>query len=174
MARRNGGRPSIEPLAKHHDRLGFSSGIDALDIYFRDRVGQDLRNKVAAPFVLVDRQSGAIAGYYTLSALSIKLSELPEAVRRKLPKYPIVPATLIGRLAVDRRSRGQGCGELLLMDALHRSLRQSEHIGSFAVVVDAKDDQAKAFYERYDFLPFPDDAMRLFLPMPTIARLFPQ
>ena len=124
---------------------------------------------MAAPFVLL-LTDGTIAGYYTLSSTSVQLPELPEQVVRKLPRYPLVPATLLGRLAVDRRQQGKGYGRFLLADALFRAARSE--IASFAVIVDAKDDNARRFYERESFLPFPDQPMRLFRPMADIRRLF--
>ena len=124
---------------------------------------------MAAPFVLL-LTDGTIAGYYTLSSTSVQLAELPEQVVRKLPRYPLVPATLLGRLAVDRRQQGKGYGRFLLADALFRAARSE--IASFAVIVDAKDDNARRFYERESFLPFPDQPMRLFRPMADIRRLF--
>lgn len=124
---------------------------------------------MAAPFVLV-LEDGTIAGYYTLSSTSVRLSELPEQAVRKLPRYPLVPATLLGRLAVDRRQQGKGYGRFLLADALYRAARSE--IASFAVIVDAKDENARRFYERESFLPFPDQPMKLFRPMADIRRLF--
>ncbi len=124
---------------------------------------------MAAAFVLV-LHGGAIGGYYTLSATGVNLEDLPAQITRKLPRYPLVPATLVGRLAVDRRHRGKGYGRFLLADALSRSVRSE--IASFAVIVDAKDASARRFYERESFLPFPDQPMRLFLPMADIAELF--
>lgn len=124
---------------------------------------------MAAPFVLV-LLDGTIAGYYTLSATSVQLGELPAQTVRKLPRYPLVPATLLGRLAVDRRQQGKGYGRFLLGDALHRAARSE--IASFAVIVDAKDESARRFYERESFLPFPDQPMKLFRPMADIRRLF--
>ena len=124
---------------------------------------------MAAPFVLL-LTDGTIAGYYTLSSTSVQLAELPEQVVRKLPRYPLVPATLLGRLAVDRRQQGKGYGRFLLADALFRAARSE--IASFAVIVDAKDGNARRFYERESFLPFPDQPMRLFRPMADIRRLF--
>jgi GNAT superfamily N-acetyltransferase len=124
---------------------------------------------MAAPFVLV-LPDGTIAGYYTLSATSVQLGELPAQMARKLPRYPLVPATLLGRLAVDRRHQGTGYGRLLLGDALHRAARSE--IVSFAMIVDAKDESARRFYERESFLPFPDQPMKLFRPMADIRRLF--
>ena len=124
---------------------------------------------MAAPFVLA-LPDGAVGGYYTLSATSVNLAELPAQVSRKLPRYPIVPATLLGRLAVDRRHRGKGYGRFLLADALYRSVRSE--IASFAVIVDAKDENARRFYERESFLPLLDRPMKLFRPMADIEQLF--
>jgi GNAT superfamily N-acetyltransferase len=124
---------------------------------------------MAAPFVLV-LPDGAIGGYYTLSSTAVKLTELPNDVARRLPRYPLVPATLLGRLAVDNRVQGRGYGRFLLADALLRAVRSE--IASFAVVVDAKDDAARRFYERESFLPFPDQPMKLFRPMADIEKLF--
>lgn len=133
------------------------------------QAGQDARKNMAAPFVLV-LPDGTIAGYYTLSSTSLQLGELPEKTARKLPRYPLVPATLLGRLAVDRRQQAKGYGRFLLADALYRAA-QSE-IASFAVIVDAKDDNASRFYERESFLPFPDQPMKLFRPMADIRKIF--
>jgi GNAT superfamily N-acetyltransferase len=124
---------------------------------------------MAAPFVLL-LPVGAIGGYYTLSATSVNVAELPAQITRKLPRYPLVRATLLGRLAVDRRHQGMGYGRFLLADALFRSVRSE--IASFAVIVDAKDESARRFYERESFLPFPHRPMKLFRPMADIAVLF--
>jgi len=94
----------VEALGPRHDRNSFASGVEPLDRYFRDQAGQDARKNMAAPFVLV-LPDGAIGGYYTLSATGVKLSEMPADITRKLPRYPLVPATLLGRLAVDQTSR---------------------------------------------------------------------
>jgi GNAT superfamily N-acetyltransferase len=124
---------------------------------------------MAAPFVLL-LPDGTIGGYYTLSSTSVQLAELPAQTVRKLPRYPLVPATLLGRLAVDRHQQGKGYGRFLLADALYR-LARSE-IASFALIVDAKDESARRFYERESFLPFPDQPMKLFRPMSDLRRLF--
>jgi ribosomal protein S18 acetylase RimI-like enzyme len=162
----------VEPLGQQHNRKAFSSGVEPLDRYLREQAGQDARRRVAAPFVLCGGQSNVVLGYYTLSALSIDVGAWPEDVARKLPHYPVVPATLLGRLAVDRSLRGKGIGEYLLMDALRRALIASRQVAAVAVIVDAKDDNAVAFYRRYGFIPFADQANRLFLPMGTIEQLF--
>ncbi len=159
----------IEPLGAGHDRSGFESGVEPLDRYFRVQAGQDARKNIAAPFVLV-LPDGEIGVYYTLSSTSVHLAELPDQVARKLPRYPHVPATLLGRLAVDRRQQGKGYGRFLLADALYRSALSE--IASFAVIVDAKDENARRFYERESFLSLPEQPMKLFRPMADIRRLF--
>lgn len=159
----------VEVLGPQHDRSAFDSGAEPLDRYFRLQAGQDARKNMAAPFVLV-LPNGAIGGYYTLSATGVNLTDLPAPITRKLPRYPLVPATLLGRLAVDRRHQGKGYGRYLLADALFRAVRSE--IASFAVVVAAKDENARRFYERESFLPFPDQPMKLFRPMSDIAEMF--
>jgi GNAT superfamily N-acetyltransferase len=159
----------VEVLGPQHDRSRFESGAEPLDRYLRTQAAQDARRNVAAPFVLV-LPDGGIGGYYTLSSTAVKLAHLPEQVVKKLPRYPLVPATLLGRLAVDRSHQGKGYGRFLLADALHRAIRSE--IASFAVIVDAKDDGARRFYERESFLPLPDQPMRLFRPMADMAKLF--
>ena len=163
----------VEPLGQQHNRKAFSSSVERLDRYLREQAGQDARRRVAAPFVLCEGESNVVLGYYTLSALSIDVGAWPEEVARKLPHYPVVPATLLGRLAVDKSRRGKGMGEYLLMDAMRRALIASRQVAAVAVIVDAKDDNAVAFYRRYEFIPFADQANRLFLPMGTIEHLFP-
>jgi ribosomal protein S18 acetylase RimI-like enzyme len=158
-------------LGPAHDRAQFSCGVPALDTYLQKQARQDVRRRVAVAFVATP-DGKTIAGYYTLSQYSVELGVLPEEIAGKLPRYPLVPATLIGRLAVSAAFRGQGIGELLLMDALSRCLNGSKEVASAAVIVDAKDDRAAAFYRKYGFLELPKFAMRLFLPMATVEALF--
>ena len=159
----------VEVLGRQHDRSGFESGVEPLDRYFQTQAGQDAKKRMAASFVLV-LQDGSIAGYYTLSSTAIRLPELPADTVRKLPRYPLIPATLLGRLAIDRRNQGRGYGRFLLADALYRAVHSE--IASFAVIVDAKDGSAKRFYERESFFPFPDQPLKLFRPMSDIEALF--
>ena len=161
----------VEPLESDHDRAGFSCGVEALDNYLKKQARQDVKKRVAAVFVLTP-DGETVAGYYSLSQFSVDLGMLPQDITKRLPRYPIVPSTLIGRLAVSTEFRGQGLGELLLMDALHRSLALSRQIASAAVIVDAKDERAMSFYRKYGFLELPSIAGRLFLPMPTVEQLF--
>ena len=154
-----------------HDREAFSCGVEGLDKYLRKQAGQDARKRVAVAFVLTP-DGKTVAGYYTLSQYSVDLVAISDEVAAKLPKYPFVPATLIGRLAVSNEFRGQGLGELLLLDALNRCLSGSKQVASAAVIVDAKDDGGAAFYQKYGFIELPKTPKRLFLPMVTIEKLF--
>lgn len=162
---------ATEPLGKHHDRSVFSCGSPLLDHDLRKQAGQDARKRLAAPFVACEPGTNRIAGYYTLSAISVDVGDLPEATARRLPAYPEMPAILLGRLAVDETFRSQGVGGWLLVDALYRARGHSDTLGAAAVIVDAKDEAAAAFYEHFGFQRFPDRPDRLFLPMKTIAKL---
>lgn len=163
--------PVFQPLDSHHDRAAFSCVVVALDTYFRLYAGQDVRNRAAAVWVLWDETAALIVGYYTLSACGIQAQSLPPALAKKFPKYPLLPGSLLGRLAVDTRYRRQGFGELLLLDAMRRSWEQGAVIGAVTVVVDAKDDATRAFYERYGFFRDLDNGYRLYLPMKTVEQL---
>lgn len=166
-----GGRYRVELLDEQHDRTAFSCGVEALDRYFRRQAGQDMRRNVAVVFVAVDRESGAAAGYYTLSTIAFHPKSAPEALRQRLPRYDLPPAMLTGRLAIDRHYQGQGLGKALLSNALRRCRKLSTEIGAIGVIVDAKDDHARAFYERFPFIRFVDEEHRLLIPMSTIDRL---
>jgi len=160
----------IEPLGKHHERAGFSCGQPELDRWFQLRAGQDEKRNVARVFVAVDAELGVV-GFYSLSSMSISLGSLPEEIAHKLPRYDAIPAALIGRLARDRRMRGQGVGELLLADAIRRILGAGRSIAVFAIVVDAKDERAVDFYQSFGFRRFPLQPKRLFLPTATAAAV---
>jgi ribosomal protein S18 acetylase RimI-like enzyme len=160
----------IEPLGASHDRAAFSCGVPPLDKYLQTQASQDLKKRLAAVYVLTP-DGKIIAGYYTLSAYSVRLDKIPEEIARKLTRIPEVPATLVGRLARSSAFHGQGIGEVLLVDALKRSLANSKHVASWTVVVDAKDANAVAFYRKYGFMEIPATPSRLILPMETIAKL---
>jgi predicted GNAT family N-acyltransferase len=161
----------VEPLGADHGRASFHSGVPELDRYLHQQAGQDARRKVAAPFVLID-PNGVLVGYYTLSAYSIRLGELPEAIAKKLPRYPLLPATLLGRLAISSPCRGQHLGGFLLMDALHRSWKNTSQVASVGVVVDALDENARAFYFHHEFRSLRDHPDKLFIGMATIENAF--
>ena len=159
------------PLANSHDREKFSCGKPLLDEYIHKQANQDVKRRLSACFIL--SVYNTIKGYYTLSTTSIERAKLPtDIIKRLPPSYIDLPATLLGRLAVSTDFQGQGVGETLLMDALKRSYFASLQVGSMAVIVDPIDEQAEKFYEKYDFIKLPDSG-KMFLPMATIAQLFP-
>lgn len=162
----------IELLDKgKHDISSFDCGVKELNFYLQQRAGQETRKKISAVYVINQLHSGRVIGYYTLSSYAIELSGFPDEIVKKLPKYPLLPATLIGRLAVDRNFQGQKIGKHLLMDALVRSERLSREIGSMAVIVDSKDTKSRSFYEKYGFKQFGKNRLKLFLPIFTIKDL---
>jgi len=158
----------MEPLSGDHDRSQFLSGSDVLDRYFREQASQDIKRRIATCFVAVSVAAEVVAGYYTLTATSIALSAFSPEIVKKLPRYPVVPAVLLGRLAVARRYQGQGLGGILLADALKRTSRAE--FGVFAMVVDAKDETAQHFYEHHGFTLLPGEARRLSLPIATALQ----
>jgi ribosomal protein S18 acetylase RimI-like enzyme len=157
----------IAQLTAAHDRQAFSCGADPLDRYLQTQATQDIRRRLANCFVASPVGSNAVAGYYTLSAASIPMTDLAVEQTRKLPRYPVLPAALIGRLAVDRSFQGRSLGAALLFDAIARAIRADAAV--FALVVDAKDEAAARFYRHHGFQAFSGSHARLFLPV-TIAR----
>lgn len=162
---------SVQPLREHHDRTKFVSGVMELDRYFQLQAGQDAKRNVAAPFVLLD-QDETVIGYYTLSAYGIRLAELPADMVKKLPKYPVLPATLLGRLAVSREHHGRKLGQFLVIDAMRRSWINTREIGSVGLIVEAIDENAENFYRHHEFAALPGHSGKLFMPMATIKKLF--
>jgi predicted GNAT family N-acyltransferase len=161
---------SFEPLSDH-DRTAFTCGISELDDYFHRQASQDAKRKVAAPFVMLDT-GRRVVGYYTLSAYGIRGTDLPPAVAKKLPKYPLIPATLLGRLAVSMEYQGQKLGRLLLMDALYRSWKNTTQVASVGVIAEAIDDSPRKFYLHHEFLPLVEHPRRVFIGMGTIQKAF--
>lgn len=157
----------IVPLGDH-DRAAFSCGVPALDQYLKTQASQDRRSGVAAIYVLADGKR--ILGYYSLAATGIERRAMPDEVTGKMPRYPIIPAYLIGRLAVDISLQGQGYGRGLLADALRRCVRLAVEVAAALVVVDAKDDSARTFYERTEFALFPEEPNRLYVTMGALRR----
>jgi predicted N-acetyltransferase YhbS len=152
-----------------HNRSEFTCGVDALDRYLQVEASQDARKRVSATFCLIAEEAPSdIAGYYTLSPGAVRLTGVPEDVRRGLPRYPDVPVFLLGRLEVSRDRQGQGIGSLLLRDALARVLRQE--LPAVAVVVDAIDESAAGFYRRYGFVQFAHQPTRLMLSVAAVPR----
>ncbi|MER2250650.1 GNAT family N-acetyltransferase [Methylorubrum podarium] len=156
----------VEMLGAGHDRESFDCGVEALDRYIRDLASQDMRRMVSKCHVACPAGATTIAGYYTLAAAEVAVSALPETTTRKLPRYPTVPVVRMGRLAVDRRHRGVGLGAALIINAVTQVLHAE--IAAFALVVDAKDDAAAAFYESRGFVSIADRV--LVLPLATARK----
>lgn len=154
-------------LQSSHVRATFNSGSAPLDKYFRHQVSQDIRRRVTTCYVALTREQ-RIAGFYTLASAALLLSELPADKAKKLPRYPTVPAVRMGRLAVDRDFKGMGLGGALLADALDRAMRAE--IAAYALVVDAKDESATAFYRHHGLIAFAGQPLLLFLPLATAGR----
>lgn len=157
-----------------HDRSGFVSGNDRIDAYFARQVSQDVKRNYAACYVLVDKASMKLAGFYTLSAHTIPLTELPPEIARKLPRYPSVPAVLIGWMGRHQDLRGQSVGSLLLADAIARLVHSPAGVHGICADADADtlDEAAAAFYRAHQFEPFQSRPGSLFLPMRTALALF--
>ena len=158
----------LEPLGEQHGRGQFRCGEEALDRYFQTQVTQDVRRRIANCFVVAETATGRIAAYYTLSATGVPLRSLPPEVVKRLPRYPLVPAVRIGRLAVDQQFRGHGLGGAMLADAAARAL--SADIAAFMLIVDAKNDSAVTFYRHHGFQPVADQPRTLFLPLQTAEK----
>jgi GNAT superfamily N-acetyltransferase len=158
----------VVALDVQHKRTPFSCGNHALDRYFESQVSQDVKRRVASCFVALALDE-AIAGFYTLAATSVALTDLPASSVKKLPRYPLVPAVRMGRLAVSSAHQGLGLGAALLANALQRAA--SADIAAYAFVVDAKDDQAARFYTHHGFTRLPDALLTLFLPLASVEPL---
>lgn len=158
-------------LSTKHSKHKFICGKDMLDKYLHTQAKQDVKRKLTACFILSDNET-VVKGYYTLSNTSINRDFLPEAIIKKLPlSYNHLPATLLGRLAVDLNYKGQGIGTNLLMDALRRSYHNSLQIASMAVIVDPLDNEAKSFYNHFGFIMLPDSG-KMFMPMAQLDNIF--
>lgn len=156
----------IETLNQKHNRKSFSSGMEALDKYFLEQVTQDIRRRATLCYVALELNTERIAGYYTLAAGGVSLVDIPEHLAKRLPRYPSVPVAKLGRLAVDQTYQGQKLGGVLLWDAVSRAMRSE--IAVFALVVDAKNDQAEAFYHHYGFVNFGSLPKQLILPLTNL------
>ena len=152
-------------LEEEHDRGNFTCGVDSLDRYLKTQAGQDVRRKANGVFILSEvSEPTNVLGYYTLWAMAISQGDVPEAARKHVPRYPLVSATLIGRLAVVTERQGQRLGAVLLADALRRAFDSAGTVGSSMVVVDALDEAAAGFYAAHGFVQLPDS---LWLVLPT-------
>jgi GNAT superfamily N-acetyltransferase len=160
------------PIHKKYQRDHFDCGYSALDDYIKKYAKQNHEKGIAKTFVAIQESTSLkVDGFYTLSASTIEFESLPDSSQKGLPAYPI-PAILIGKLAVDGAAKGQGLGTELLIDALLRAVKASQYVAVFAVRVDAIDSTARDFYLKYEFIPFQDQPLSLFLPIKTIVREF--
>jgi GNAT superfamily N-acetyltransferase len=159
-------------LDKTHNKASFLCGINLLDDYIRTQANQDKKKRVAVTYVLHEKDSNTIVGYYTLSSTAIELGEIPAMLQGKIPKYPNLPATLIARLALDRKSQEQGLGQYLLVDALQRAYSVSQQIASYAVIVETINGATERFYKKHGFLDLSNQSSQLFITMRDIEELF--
>lgn len=153
----------VEVLGLSHAREAFSCGVKALDKYLVTQAGQDVRRRMSACYVAVEVSSNRLAGYYTLAAGGVPLNDLPPALTKRLPRYPSVPVARVGRLAVDQAFHGRKLGGALLADAAVRAARSE--VAVHALIVDAKDDVAAAFYRHHGFEPIGGEGRQLFVPL---------
>lgn len=161
----------VEALASHHDREDFSCGVDSLDRYLRTQASQDIRRKANGVFILVESDKpDVVLGYYTLCATALAQGDVPAAARKHVPRYPLVSATLVGRLAVSQARQGERLGAVLLADAVQRAYASAHTVGSSMLVGEAINERAAAFYEGNGFVRLPD-SLRLVLSMQAIQRL---
>jgi ribosomal protein S18 acetylase RimI-like enzyme len=161
----------LEPLGRHHDRAEFTCGVESLDSYLKTQASQDMRRKANAVFVLTPLDSSnRIAGYFTLCAYGLAPGTIPDEARKHIPRYPVVSATLIGRLAVSTAFQGQRLGSLLLAEALRKTYENASIVGASMVVVDAINERAVRFYQAHGFIKLPE-SMRLVLPVRSIAEI---
>ncbi len=159
----------VSEILGKHERAAFTSGNDRIDRYFRERVSQDVKRSYAACYVLVERSTGKVASFYTLSAHSVPLNDVAAELAKKLPRYPSVPVVLMGWMGRDAAFRGGGVGTMLLYDAISRVAKAP--IGAHAICADAIDEAAAAFYRDHQFEPLVSRPQSLFLPMKTALAL---
>lgn len=158
--------PVIVPLSRTHDRAGFDCGVPELNNFLKTTARQHGEKGISRTFVLTG-EDARILGFFTLTLCEVTADNLPEAYASKYPSHGL-PAVRLGRLAVSRKHQGKGYGELLLAEAIHRTLLIADHAGLIGLFVDAKDDRARSFYEHFGFIPLPATPLRLFLPVATL------
>ncbi|MDP2680482.1 MAG: GNAT family N-acetyltransferase [Rhodoferax sp.] len=156
----------VTELAPHHDRSDFDCGEPALNQFLQRLARQQSARDFSKSYVACQPDLPQIFGFYAISSGSIDFAHWSPDLR--LPRYP-VPVARLGRLAVDTRAQGLGIGRVLLSHAVNLALMLSAHIGLYALIVDAKDEAAVAFYIRHGFVRFPDRPLKLFLSL-DIAR----
>jgi GNAT superfamily N-acetyltransferase len=163
---------NIEPLNKTHNRLNFSCGIPVLDEYLHHHANQYKKKGLAVTYIITKANEPNVLGYYSLSSYGVKLDQLPHEITKKFPRFPILPVTLLGRLAVSYEHQGLKIGQHLLISALEQCLNLSKKQGSIGTVVDAINAKAIDFYKKFGFIELPDNKNKLFISMKTISKLF--
>ncbi len=158
----------IEKLRREHPVEAFDCGREELNRYLLRYAWQN--QQAGASQTYVGMVGDAIVGFYTLAVGQVMHEEVPERLSKGLAKHPI-PIMLLARLAVDRRWHGQGVGKALLRDAMLRTLQAADIAGIRAFAVHAKNDEAKRFYEHFDFVASPTDPMHLFVLLKDVRRV---
>jgi len=161
----------FEPLSDIHNRGDFSCGEEALNLYLHQFASQDMRRELARTFIIRKAGNNIVFGYYTLCSGGIPVVELPDKLKKKLPKFPI-PIVRLARLAVDKQQQSKGYGELLFMDSLYRASLAGESMGIFGMVIDAKHEKAKLFYEQYGFESLSNNPLLLFASLKNLKQRF--
>jgi ribosomal protein S18 acetylase RimI-like enzyme len=154
-----------------HNRSNFDCKVEELNIYLKEKAGQEQDKHVSAIYIVTEKDNNAIIGYFTVSAGALKFHNLPEAMQRKLPKYEQIPIALLGRLAVDKHYQGIGLGKYLLVQALKKIYTHSTFIAIYAAVVDSKNEKTKNFYQKFGFKELNENGRKLFLPISSIEKL---
>lgn len=160
--------PEIVSLSRNHDRAGFDCGVPELNSFLKATARQHSDKGISRTFVLSEQERPAVIfGYFTLTLCEVRTEDLPAAYAKKYPQHGL-PAVRLARLAVSRKYQGKGYGGLLLAEAVHRTVLIAEQAGVIGLFVDAKEERAHKFYERYGFVSLPGHASQLFLPIETL------
>jgi GNAT superfamily N-acetyltransferase len=158
--------PEITSLARYHDRSKFDCGVPELNSFLKATARQHSDKGISRTFVLSDQEK-PILGYFTLTLCEVRMEHLPATYAKKYPQHGL-PAVRLARLAVSRKYQRKGYGGLLLAEAIHRTVLIAEQAGLIGLFVDAKDECAHKFYERYGFVSLPDHVLQLFMPLETL------
>ena len=161
----------IELLSRAHDREGFDCGSEPLNAYFRQTARQHTERGISRTFVMVEEEAcepKPVLGFFTLNICQIRADQLSPDLARKLPRD--VAGIKLGRLAVAANRQRQGLGKLLLVAAMRKVIEVFESAGGIGLFVDAKDEAGRAYYEQFGFVPLPESALQLFLPLQTLRK----
>ena len=162
--------PEITSLSREHGRAGFDCGVPELNAYLKSTARQHSDKGISRTFVLTDQDSVAIMGFFSLTLCEVRVDKLPAGYAKKYPHHGL-PAVRLARLAVSRKHQGKKYGELLLVEAIQRTLLIADQAGVIGLFVDAKNDSARSFYERYGFGALPQEPLHLFLPIESLRKI---